>query len=106
MLVACKFDPADGILGAMAFALWFEGDLAIAQGTHEYRPMGWAVIARTAVFSPRDFRPQPLMRRRTDRGFAGLFASLSELNAFLVKSRSQPKRKKRRQPTTHLIAIL
>ncbi len=28
----------------MGFALWLDDELAWAQGTHEYRPMGTAVI--------------------------------------------------------------
>jgi len=47
----------------MGFALWIDraGGLAWAQGTHEYRPMGAAVIASTDQFRHRDFRQR---RRR------------------------------------------
>jgi hypothetical protein len=79
----------------MGFALWVDRELAWAQGTHEYRPMGCAVIASTALFAPRDFsprRPCPLDRRAA----IGLFASIGEMNRFLrqLKSQSQLKKKK------------
>jgi hypothetical protein len=72
----------------MGFALWVEGDLAWSEGRHEYQPMGAAVIARTDLFRERDFR---LRRRRLDNpraGYAGLFASLGDVNAFLEELRS------------------
>jgi hypothetical protein len=40
----------------MGFALWIDGELAWAQGVHEYRPMGAAVIGVTDRFRHRDFR--------------------------------------------------
>jgi len=67
----------------MGFALWIDGDLAWAEGLHEYRPMGVAVIAATDRFRPRDFdrrRPDPPRARHT---YAGLFASVGDLNACL-----------------------
>ena len=67
----------------MGFALWVDGDTAIAQGTHEYRPMGSAVAAAGSVFTSSDFshrRPAP---SRYDARFAGLFASLGEMNDWL-----------------------
>ena len=69
----------------MGFALWVDGDTAISQGTHEYRPMGCAVVAAGSIFTPRDFsrrRPAP---PRYDPRFAGLFASLGEMNHWLQK---------------------
>jgi hypothetical protein len=69
----------------MGFALWIdrENGLAWAQGTHEYRPMGAAVIADTDRFRPRDF--QQTRRRPTDSEncFAGFFGSLEEVNESL-----------------------
>jgi hypothetical protein len=67
----------------MGFALWIDGDLAWAEGLHEYRPMGVAVIAATDRFRPRDFdrrRPGPPRAHHT---YAGLFASVGDLNAWL-----------------------
>ena len=73
----------------MGFALWIDGDLAWAEGLHEYRPMGVAVIAATDRFRARDFdrrRPGPPRERNT---YAGLFASVGDLNARLcLHSRS------------------
>ena len=42
----------------MGFYLWFEGDVAWAQGTYEYRPMGIAAIAVSDLFQRRDFDPR------------------------------------------------
>ena len=69
----------------MGFALWIdtEADLAWAQGTHEYRPMGTAVIAKSDQFRHRDFtqkRPRPT---HLDAAFVGFFGSLEDLNARL-----------------------
>ena len=78
----------------MGFALWIGNELAWCQGRHEYQPMGVSVVSRTDLFRERDFRrsrplpgdPRPL--------YAGLFASLGEVNAFLQRQRS------RRPPVT------
>lgn len=75
----------------MGFALWIDGDLAWAQGTHEYRPMGAAVISRYGVFSPRDFRPHLRAPYGHSREFAGFFASLGDLNRFLKSCESRRK---------------
>lgn len=80
----------------MGFALWIEEDVAWAEGTHEYRPMGTAVVGTEMIFVARDFsrrRPAP---PRTAVHFAGLFASLGEMNDHLVRRRSQ--RVKRKLP--------
>ncbi len=70
----------------MAFALWIDTDerLAWAQGTHEYRPWGAAVVAVTDQFRLKDFRetrraPVRLLRRN----FAGFYGSLEEVNEAL-----------------------
>jgi hypothetical protein len=66
----------------MGFALWIDtrDRTAWAQGTHEYRPMGAAVVAITDQFRPRDFR----RGRRCPAGlvgsFAGFFGSIEEIN--------------------------
>ena len=91
----------------MGFALWLDEDLAWAQGTHEYRPMGSAVIHAAGVFTVRDFRPGLRPPGRLDPRFAGFFASLGEMNAWLERRRrngaSQPLRKKSPRPAIHLI---
>ena len=80
----------------MGFALWVESETAWAQGTHEYRPMGAAVIGVRGVFSPRDFRPLAKAPARTEPSFSGHFASLGQMNQFLARfrRRSQEKRRK------------
>lgn len=82
----------------MAFALWIDVDerVAWAQGTHEYRPMGAAVVAVTDQFRIRDFDE---LRRRPaslDDAFAGFFGSLEEVNECL---RAQPQWKLRPAPS-------
>jgi hypothetical protein len=80
----------------MGFALWLRDGQAWAMGTHEYRPMGTAVISDHGVFTPRDFhrmRPAP---GRTDPSLAGLFASLGEMNDYL-KFRIRPEARSRQQ---------
>jgi hypothetical protein len=70
----------------MGFALWTAGGLAWAQGTHEYRPMGAAVISASDLFRQRDFHPA----RRVPESHAcyvGLFASLVDLNDWLASRR-------------------
>ncbi len=67
----------------MGFALWIDGDLAWAEGLHEYRPMGVAVIAATDRFRPRDFDPRRPASPRAAGACAGLFASVGDLNAWL-----------------------
>lgn len=69
----------------MGFAVWIDEKNAVvwAQGTHEYRPMGTAVIARSDQFRHRDFlqtRTRPPHLRNAFRGF---FGSLEEVNADL-----------------------
>ncbi|HEY1205874.1 MAG: hypothetical protein ABSH46_02220 [Bryobacteraceae bacterium] len=78
----------------MGFPLWIDGDLAWAEGLHEYRPMGVAVIAVTDRFRPRDFdRRRPAPPRAGDT-YAGLFASVGDVNAWL-RSRARAERRKR-----------
>lgn len=90
----------------MGFALWVDRELAWAQGTHEYRPMGVAVIHSGGVFTGRDFRRSLRAPGRMDPRFAGFFASLGELNAWLLQRRQRSSRglkKNRRRTPTHLI---
>ena len=71
----------------MGFALWLMDRQAFAAGTHEYKPMGTAVIAATQLFRVRDFsRLRPAPSRRAP-GFEGLFASLEDVNRHLQRPR-------------------
>jgi hypothetical protein len=90
----------------MGFALWLTDDTAWAQGTHEYKPMGAAVIARTSLFRARDFSSRRRSPRRGADGFAGLFASLEAVNRFLVRDRSQGSRKNRRSVQGRILSTL
>jgi len=71
----------------MGFYLWLADELAWAQATYEYRPMGSAVIARSDLFRRRDFSPRRRPVPPRDAEFAGQFASLGHLNQHLKKRR-------------------
>jgi hypothetical protein len=76
----------------VGFHLWVAGDLAWAQGTYEYRPMGAAVISASDLFRRRDFSA----RRKPPRGidYVGQFASIGHLNLELqTRRRAVPKPK-------------
>jgi len=81
----------------MGFALWIDSDagLAWAQGTHEYRPMGTAVVAASDQFRRRDFTQMRRRPAQLDEAFAGFFGSLEDLNARL---RERPRWKLRWTP--------
>jgi hypothetical protein len=81
----------------MGFALWVNHDatLAWAEGTHEYRPMGSAVIAVSDQFRRRDFSQHRRRPKDLDPAFIGFFGSLEDLNARL---RQQPAWKRRLTP--------
>jgi hypothetical protein len=83
----------------MGFALWIDGDCVWAQGTHEYKPMGAAVIAATDLFRQQDFISGRRCPSRLDRSFAGLFASLGDVNHHL---RGMKKRKRTRLTVPYL----
>jgi len=76
----------------MGFAVWIDRShsLAWAQGTHEYRPMGTAVVAATDQFRHRDFQPSRRRPSGLEQCFAGFFGSLEEVNACL-RSAELPK---------------
>ena len=76
----------------MGFYLWLDGELAWAQGTYEYRPMGTAVIAATDLFRRRDFNPRRKPQAPRTASFAGQFASLGHLNLELRKRRADRRR--------------
>jgi hypothetical protein len=85
----------------VGFAVWLDTEerVAWAQGTHEYRPMGTAVIAISDQFRLRDFvaaRESPAHLRTS---FAGFFGSLETVNEFLHSTET---RKLRRTPP-HLL---
>ena len=80
----------------MGFALWIKDDFAYAQGTHEYRPMGTAVIGSRGGFTPRDFHHARRAPSRTDPTLVGLFASLGEMNDWL-KKRNLAKRRSQQE---------
>ena len=75
----------------MGFALWTANGLAWAQGTHEYKPMGTAVISSSDLFRQRDFHPA---RQAPDDSaqYVGLFASLVDVNDWLEKRRQMTDR--------------
>jgi hypothetical protein len=85
----------------MGFALWIDAEpgLAWAQGTHEYRPLGTAVISFTDQFRARDFRQTRQRPAHLKDAFAGFFGSLEEVNVYL---RSEPRVKLRATPA-HLL---
>jgi hypothetical protein len=82
---------------ALGFALWIDTDsnMAWVEGTHEYRPMGTAVIARSDQFRQRDFRQTRRRPAHLENSFAGFFGSLEEVNARL---RTEPHWKLRGTP--------
>ena len=73
----------------MGFALWIDsrGQLAWAAGTHEYRPLGAAVVAITDQFRPRDFRATRTIPAELREAFAGFYGSLEEVNIALRRPR-------------------
>jgi len=75
----------------VGFNLWLDDELAWAQGTYEYRPMGTAVIARTDLFRRRDFDPRRKLGAPGSARFAGQFASLGHLNVELRRRRGAAK---------------
>jgi hypothetical protein len=69
----------------MGFHLWIDRDMAWAQGTYEYRPMGAAVISASDLFRRRDFRQK--LRPPAEARYLGQFASIGHINAELIKRR-------------------
>jgi hypothetical protein len=86
----------------LGFAVWIDDREKVvwAQGTHEYRPMGLAVIALLGQFSPRDFKQSLKRPTELDKLFAGFFGSLEEVNHYIGDDRKQ--RRLRRTPA-HLL---
>jgi len=73
----------------VGFYLWLDNDIAWAQGTYEYRPMGTAVISATDLFKRRDFDPRRRPPHPGSAEFAGQFASLGHLNLQLKEIRKR-----------------
>lgn len=91
----------------MGYALWVDGELAYAEGTHEYRAWGSAVVGLRTQFRLKDFRPRRGKRARAGQGFIGLFPSLEELNIYLrVQNKKGNDRPKRHRDANRLLAIL
>jgi hypothetical protein len=78
----------------MGFALWIDAEqnLAWAQGTHEYRPMGTAVIAVNGQFRHSDFRQTRRAPVHLSTSFAGFFGSLVTVNEYLHSGAASLKR--------------
>ncbi len=85
----------------MGFALWHKTPLLYCAGTHEYRPMGAAVIGDLGLFEPRDFSSRMKAPARGREGFVGYFASLNEVNRYL--RRKNPPRGQKRN-SHHILA--
>lgn len=83
----------------MGYGLWIDrrDRLAWAKGTHEYRPMGAAVVAITDQFRPRDFRSMRRVPPHLGNCFAGFFGSLEDVNEHLRARRTR--RPPRLRPT-------
>lgn len=91
----------------MGYALWIDGDLAWAEGAHEYRAWGSAVVSVSTSFQLRDFRRHPGKRLRHGKNFVGLFPSLEEVNYHLRQRRMGRKRTRSRGAAqSHLPAFL
>jgi len=86
----------------VGFGLWIDGEerMAWASGTHEYRPMGAAVVALTDQFLPRDFHNRRRLPAHLRNSFAGFFGSLEEVNQYLRRARlpRAPRRRLSRTP--------
>jgi hypothetical protein len=85
----------------VGFGLWIDGEerQAWASGTHEYRPMGAAVVAVTDQFRSRDFHGRRRLPTRLRNSFAGFFGSLEEVNQYLRRARGSNSRVRRLSPT-------
>jgi hypothetical protein len=85
----------------LGFAVWVDEQEQViwAQGTHEYRPMGAAVVALTSQFRRADFRQSLKPPPALNRLFVGFFASLETVNHFVGDHR---KRRFRNTPA-HLL---
>jgi len=69
----------------MGFHLWVDRDVAWAQGTYEYRPMGTAAVSTSDLFRRRDFRRK--LAPPPGAEYLGQFASIGHINAELIRRR-------------------
>jgi hypothetical protein len=91
----------------MGYALWLDGELAYAEGTHEYRAWGSAVVGMCTQFRLKDFRPQRGKRLRQGKEFVGLFPSLEEVNIYLkVQNKNRGIPPERHRDANRMLAIL
>ena len=69
----------------MGFAVWADKEEKVmwAQGTHEYRPMGAAVVAISDQFRPRDFRQSLKRPAALAKSFVGFFGSIEAVNEYM-----------------------
>jgi hypothetical protein len=73
----------------MGFYLWLDREVAWAQGTYEYRPMGAAVIAASDLFTRRDFDSRRKVSVPPTARYLGQFASLGQVNGVLQGQRKR-----------------
>jgi hypothetical protein len=85
----------------VGFAVWVDEEEQVvwARGTHEYRPMGSAVVALRDQFRARDFRQSLKPPASVNSLFVGFFGSLETVNEYV-----RDHRKRRFRPTpAHLL---
>jgi hypothetical protein len=80
----------------MGFYLWLDSDVAWAQGSYEYRPMGAAVVAASDLFTHRDFDSARKVSLPPAARYLGQYASLGQVNGVLQGLR--PRRRGARTP--------
>jgi hypothetical protein len=91
----------------MGYALWVDGELAYAEGTHEYRAWGSAVVGIRTQFRLKDFRPRHGKRPRQGKEFIGLFPSLEEVNIYLrVRKTTESQMRRTHRDARRMLAIL
>jgi hypothetical protein len=73
----------------VGFYLWLDRDVAWAQGTYEYRPMGAAVVAASDLFTRRDFDARRKLSIPVTARYLGQFASLGQVNGILQDLRKR-----------------
>lgn len=76
----------------MGFHLWIDGELAWAQGSYEYRPLGAAVVSSTDLFHSRDFSARRKAPPIGTAGYVGQFASIGHVNGRLRAISSRGRR--------------